>query len=221
MSEPRELVVIGGGEHARVVIDAALSEPGRWRLLGFLDPAECPATARMFGLRRLGGDESLLPLVRAERAPLFALGVGGLPPGSMRPAIVERYATAGALWATIVHARACVSPATLLDDGVFVAAGAVVGPGARVDRFAIINTGAVVEHDVELGPFAHVAPGAVIGGGARIGDGAHVGLGSRVRDHVSIGPNCLVGMGATVVRDVAPGTTVVGTPARPRGASDV
>jgi UDP-2-acetamido-3-amino-2,3-dideoxy-glucuronate N-acetyltransferase len=49
-------------------------------------------------------------------------------------------------------------------------------------------------------------------------DDASVGSGAVVLGGVRIGAGALVGAGAVVTRDVAPGTVVVGSPARARGA---
>ncbi len=49
-----------------------------------------------------------------------------------------------------------------------------------------------------------------------IEDGADVGAGSLILPGVRIGAGAIVGGGAVVTRDVAPGTTVVGNPARSR-----
>jgi acetyltransferase EpsM len=212
MSAPEPVIVVGGGEHARVVIDALLSCPGRFDLLGFVDPEPCAPTEAL-GVRWLGDDHVLLERDLGQVA--LVLGVGSAPGSTRRAEIVAHFASAGARWASVVHARAMVSPHATLDDGVVVLAGAVVNPGARVGAHAIVNSGAVVEHDVEIGAFTHVAPAAAIGGGARIGTHVTLGLGSRVRDHVTIGDHVVVGMGAAVVTDLPAGARVVGVPARP------
>ncbi len=49
----------------------------------------------------------------------------------------------------------------------------------------------------------------------RIEDGASIGSGAVVLGGVAIGAGALVGAGAVVTRDVAPGATVAGNPARP------
>lgn len=49
----------------------------------------------------------------------------------------------------------------------------------------------------------------------RLGDGVFLGVGCRVLGDVDIGDGARVGANAVVVHDVAPGTTVVGVPARP------
>ena len=48
-----------------------------------------------------------------------------------------------------------------------------------------------------------------------IGDDVFVGVGARVLGGISIGDRAQIGANAVVVHDVAPGTTVVGIPARP------
>jgi acetyltransferase-like isoleucine patch superfamily enzyme len=48
----------------------------------------------------------------------------------------------------------------------------------------------------------------------RVGRGASIGSGAAILCGVSIGAGALVGAGAVVTRDVAPGATVAGVPAR-------
>ena len=50
--------------------------------------------------------------------------------------------------------------------------------------------------------------------GPTISDGAMIGVGATLLPGVMIGKNSIVGAGAVVTRDVAPGTLVVGIPAR-------
>jgi acetyltransferase EpsM len=206
--------VIGGGEHAAVVADAVRSRPHEWYALGFADPAPPPDASRRLGLDHLGGDDVVIRLLADARAdpPALVLGFGSA--AARRAAAVETFG--GATWATVVHAAAWVSPSAEIGEGSVVFAGAVVNAGARLGRHVIVNSGAIVEHDVQLDDFAHVGPGATIGGAARVGRETYLGLGAVVRDHVVIGPGAMVGMGAVVVDEVKPGTTVIGSPARPR-----
>jgi acetyltransferase EpsM len=208
-----QLVVIGGGEHARVLIDAALSRPDLWEVRGFIDKTPCEETTRRVGLPHLGDDIAGGKLA-AQEDVRFVLGIAGLGSRDRRAALVNRYEEAGARWATIVHVSAWISPSAILGGGAFISAGATVNSGARVERHSVINTGAVIEHDVVVGEFAQVSPGATIGGGCQVGANAYVGLGANVRDHVSIGEAATVGMGAVVVSSVPAGLVVVGNPAR-------
>lgn len=230
---PRPLVVVGGGEHAAVVIDAARSRPEAWRVIGFTDPDPTAVAAGRLGVERLGDDSALVtderltgaaadhpaaddPDVGAHGARRWlVLGIGASVDARRRA--TER-AAEHAAWATIVHATAWVSPTASLGPGTVVLAGAVINAGASVGAHVIVNTRAVVEHDVVVGDFVHLAPGAVVGGGARVGEAAFVGLGALVRDHVAVGARAVVGMGAVVLEAVADDTTVIGHPATQRHA---
>jgi sugar O-acyltransferase (sialic acid O-acetyltransferase NeuD family) len=216
------LVIVGGGEHARVVAEAALA--AGWTVIGYTDAAASspgPLAAGGAGDDRvtipfLGHDGPTATRLGADAdPPALVLGFGG--PSDARHAAVDAFGAA-AHWAVVVHPAAIVSPSADLAEGAVVLAGAVIGPGASIGRHAIVNSRAVAEHDVTLGDHAHLAPGATVGGGTRIGADAFVGLGAAVRDHIRIGDGATVGMGAVVVADVPAGATVVGTPARVRGA---
>jgi sugar O-acyltransferase (sialic acid O-acetyltransferase NeuD family) len=212
----RRLIVIGGGEHAAVVVDAIRTCPDEWLPIAFSDPDPRPGASRRLELEHIFDDDvgQRLRLAPGD-APSLVLGIGG--PAVRREQAAARFA--GASWATIVHASAWVSPSATLEEGSVVLGGAIVNAGARIGRHVIVNTGAVIEHDVRLGDFVHVGPRVAIGGGATIGPKAFVGLGAVVRDHTSVGANASIGMGAVVVEDVPADTLVVGSPARPHGSA--
>lgn len=214
-SDPEALVLIGGGEHARVVLDAARTLPRAWRVVGYIDREARDAMERT-GVEWLGDDAEAAGVLSGRRA-ILALGRSDQPAG--REELARRYDELRTAWATVVHETATVSPDAVLEAGVVVLARAIVNPGARIGRHAIVNTGAIVEHDVDVGPFAHLGPGSVVGGAASIGARVTIGLGARVRDHVTIGESAVVGMGAVVVANVPARTTVAGVPARPLPAS--
>ena len=211
MSRPR-LILIGGGEHARVVAEVVRSQGDAFDLLGFVDPAECADTVERLGLVRLGG-EAVLPNYWDA---LGLLGLGSTGVTSRRAEIARRVGSTLKGWATVVHQRASVSPTAVVGEGTVVMAGAIVNTGARLGTHCVVNTGAIIEHDVVLGDHAFVGPAAAIGGGSRIDAGGFVGLGAVIRDHVRVGADAVVGMGAIVVADVPPGSCVMGVPAKPR-----
>jgi acetyltransferase EpsM len=211
---PRPLILVGGGEHARVVAEAARST-GKWQIVGVADPAGADETVATFGIAHLGDDDDLATrLASASQGdrPWLIVSIGAILDGSARGRVAARFEQER--WASIVHAAAWVSPTAEVEPGAVVMAGAVVNAGARIGAHAIVNTGAIIEHDVVVGAFARIGPRAIVGGGTVIGVDAMIGLGAAVRDHVSVGAGATVGMGAVVTSAVASGATVVGVPAR-------
>ena len=203
----RRLILVGGGEHARVVADAARSVSGEFEIVGYVDRARRNGIA---GVRDLGQDDDLARFSDC----LAVLGIGGVEVSDLRESTVTRLDPTVSGWATIIHAGAWVSPEAEVATGAVIMAGAVVQSGARIGNHSVVNSGAVVEHDVVVGNYAMLSPGVCIGGGVEIGRNAIVGLGALVRDHVVIGARAMVAMGAVVVDSVPPDTTVAGLPAK-------
>ena len=67
-------------------------------------------------------------------------------------------------------------------------------------------------HSLDL--FGALTAAAVVTGNLRIGSGVWVGGGAIILPGVTVGDGAIVGAGSVVTRDVAPGMTVVGNPAR-------
>jgi acetyltransferase EpsM len=203
------IILVGGGEHARVVADVVRC--ANVTLRGFVDQPEARARASAVGVEYLGEDSVL---ARHPDSSLM-LAFGSLSTWRHRLDVARRLDDElDRTWATVVHPTAFVSADAVVEPGSVVMAGAIVQPGARIGRHCVVNSGVIVEHDVIVGENVHLAPGVVIGGGARIGAGVYVGMRAALRDHVTVGANALVAMGSVVVADVADGSTVRGVPAR-------
>jgi UDP-perosamine 4-acetyltransferase len=202
------LVVIGGGGHAKVVLDV-LSLTAGIEVVGIVDPALGGRT--VLGFPGLGGDE-ILPSLFAEGVAQAFVAIGD---NRLRQSIAHRLCQIGFALPAIRHPSAVVSPSADIGAGVAIMAGALVGPEAAIGDLAIVNTGAIVEHDVRLGLAAHIAPGCSLAGVVRVGDRSLIGVGSAVRPEIVIGDDVIVGAGSAVVADIPSGAIVAGVPARP------
>lgn len=205
-------VVIGGGGHAAVVIDAM-------RLGDQAEPVAIVERDRemwgtdVLGVPVVGGDEEIPALVSGGIG-WFTVGVGGAGDSDLRRRLFRMGSSSFLRPVRVVHPSAVLAEGSEIGPGAQVMAGAVVAVGARVEANALINTRAVVDHDCRVRRGAHVASGAVLAGGVFVGIGAFVGAGATVIQGIRIGERAVVGAGAVVIDDVPDGATVVGVPAR-------
>jgi UDP-2-acetamido-3-amino-2,3-dideoxy-glucuronate N-acetyltransferase len=112
---------------------------------------------------------------------------------------IQRGATIGA--ACKIQSHTFICDGIEIGDRVFVGHG-VTFVNDKVPRATADGGGLQTEEDWELQRTV-------------IEDGASIGSGATILGGVRIGAGALVGAGAVVTRDVAPGGTVVGNPARP------
>lgn len=205
-------VVLGGGGHARVVIDL-LRDVAACTPYAVLDVDSSLWGRELLGVPVRGGDELLLDLID-QGVTHFVVGVGSVGNHEPRRRLFELGLSYGLVPLTVLHPSAVFSSYAQVGQGTVVLPLAVVNAGAVIGNNVIINTGAIVEHDCVVADHAHVATGARLAGAVKVGAGAHVGAGATVREGACIGEGAIVGAGAVVVRDVPSHTVVAGVPAK-------
>ena len=136
-----------------------------------------------------------------------------------RERIARECQARGAHPVTIFAANALSLDGNEIGDGAVFCPYAMVTSNARIGRFFHANIYSYVAHDCVIGDFVTLAPQACCNGNVRIEDHAYIGTGAVIREGsrakpLVIGRGAVVGMGAVVTKDVAPGATVVGNPAR-------
>lgn len=197
----KSVILIGGGGHARVVMD--IVQACGDRVLGVLDDGLAVGTM-VQGAPVLGTTAD----AKQFETALFVIAVGS---NEVRKKLAARLDVA---WYTAIHPSAIVSEKASVGEGSVVMPRAVINAGACVGRHCIINTAAVVEHDNYIADYAHVSCGAVLTGTVRVGETALVGAGAIVKNNVQICDGCVVGAGAVVTKDLAEKGVYVGVPAR-------
>lgn len=214
MAEP--LLIVGAGGFGREVLDivdainAAVPAPV-WTLVGVADDGPTAANLGLLaerGVRYLG---SSAQAIDEGLATHYAVGIGS--PDARRK-VVQYYDTAGLEAATLVHPAVTMGFGVSLGPGAIVAAGARLTTNIRLGRHVHLNLNVTVGHDSTIGDFVSVNPLASISGDCTVEDGVLIGVAGVILNALTVGAGATVGGSACVVKNVAPGATVKGVPAR-------
>ena len=214
MAPEHELFVYGSGGFAREVAWLAEHAAPPAHVAAYMD--DDPARIGLL----LGGVE-VCPLTECARGRggwRFVVGVG--QPGT-RATLAERAEAAGLEPIALIHRSVERSKSVEIGAGSVICAGSILTVDIRLGRHVQINLDCTIGHDCVLDDFATLAPGVHVSGNVRIERGAYLGTGACVINGgidqpLVVGAGATVGAGAVVTRNVAPGATVVGVPAKPR-----
>ena len=99
-----------------------------------------------------------------------------------------------------IGANTCIDRGLLTDT--------VIGNNVKIDNLCHIA------HNVTIDDNCLIVAGSIVCGSVHIGRNGYLAS-NIIRNQCTIGEDAFVGLGAVVVKDVAPGRTVIGNPARP------
>lgn len=175
-------------------------------------------------------DNPKLDLLNGQ--PVWSLSMFLAQPASQRHVVIAiANSTIRAMLADQLEASG-VLPWSLHADNVVVMDNVQIGDGVVLSPFVTLtsnicigrhfhaNLYSYVAHDCVIGDFVTFAPGVKCNGNVHVEDHAYIGTGAILKQGTPdkplvIGKGAVVGMGAVVTKDVPPGVTVVGNPARP------
>lgn len=208
----KPLIIIGGGGHAKVLIDTLklLGAP----ILGISERNPALMNTELLGVHVICNDDDLKNY--PPESVTLVNGLGAVKDTSLRREVFQRLKMLGYAFSQVIHPSAVISAHALLAEGVQVMAGAVIQPGAKIAENTLINTRTSVDHDCQIGSHVHLAPGATACGSVEMGDSVYVGSGATIIQGIIIGPHSLVGAGTLVRENVPAGSTVIGVPGRIR-----
>lgn len=209
------IVVVAAGGFGREILDVldarvdALA-PASSDFLGFLDD-DPSADIRVADLgERVLGPVNAISSLDAS----YLIGIGS--PSTRRRVDQTLVHLGGTAHSGVQHRMAARGRRVRLGPGHVICAGAILTTNIVAGRHLHVNLNATIGHDCVIGDYVTIAPGVSISGNVTIGDDVEFGTGAVVLPGLTIGAGAMVGAGAVVTKDVAPGTTVVGMPARPR-----
>lgn len=179
----KELLILGAGGHASVVIDAA-------QQLGFsVTGLIGNVNETGFDLPLLGDDNALLQHTEWIEEYDIHIAIGD---NVARQRWAKMLAEKGANFATIIHPKAALSPHATIGAGCYVGPFAAVNAHARIGTHCIINTHTIIEHHNTIENYCHIAPNAALAGNVTCGECSFIGMGSSVTPGCNIASNSFI-----------------------------
>jgi sugar O-acyltransferase (sialic acid O-acetyltransferase NeuD family) len=212
----KDIVVLGAGGLAKEVaflideINRTSTEP-EWNILGFID-SDLTKKDSYNGKYRIIGDEDYLVDFGKTIHAVIGIGV---------PALITK-----------IHKKLCqyehirfpslIHPSVIMDfgrvhlgEGNIICAGNTFTTDISIGSCNVFNPNCTYGHDSVIGNYCVFMPGLNISGGVQVGDGCLIGAGATVLQYLAVGAGATVGAGAVVTKDVEPGMTLAGVPAKP------
>ncbi|MGL6173212.1 MAG: acetyltransferase [Cellulosilyticaceae bacterium] len=202
----KDVVLIGGGGHAKVIIDI-LRYSSQYNIVGICDKN----SEGVEGVPVIGTDE-MLPYLHTQGVKEAFICIGANQ--KRRWELYQQLKQLGYSLPVLKHPNCIVAENVQIGEGTCIMPGAIINSGAKIGEMVIVNTGSIIEHDCVIEENSHISPRTCLCGGVSVGAHTHIGAGSVVNPSVSIGKNVVVGSGSVVIDGVRDEVTVIGVPAK-------
>ena len=211
----KPIVVIGAGGHARetkFLVEEINKVKPEYKFLGYI-VSDLNKLTDLDSKKEVIGD---LSWFRKRKETInVAIGIG-TPKYRLQVAQEIREKYPNVVFPVLIHPNLIYdSKSCAFKDGVIIYASNVFTVNIRIKEFACLNRCCTVGHEAIIGAGSVLNPTVTISGGVNVGDGVIIGTGAQILQYVKVGDGAIVGSGACVTKDVEPGITVVGIPAKP------
>jgi len=204
-----EIVLLGSGGHAKVVLDI-IRKMSKYKILGVVTKQKIK---NFEGIKVLGDDGILNELYKSGIRCL-AMGIGGFRDNETRKTVFLKSKKLGFNFISAIDTSAIISNSVVLGEGVVLFPGVLLNTDVRIGDNVIIATGSSIDHETIIRNHALVSAGVTIGANCVIDDEALVALGANIVSGIHICEKALVGAGATVVKDIEEKGLYLGCPAK-------
>ena len=205
-SSKKNIVVVGAGGHAKMIIDIIKTNP-EYNLLGVIDIGHVLGSLinppdSILNIPIIGTHENFNEIL--ERGVDNAVNaVGFINDPTHRKLVFNMLKKDGFKLPNIIHNSALIEPSAEIGIGNHILANSFIGSSSKIKENCIINSGSIITHDVEVKSNVHITPGALIAGNVKISSDTIIGMGSTIHFKVKIGKNVKINNGSNIIGDIA------------------
>ncbi len=209
----KDLYIVGAGGFGRellnLVLDIHTILGPRWNIVGFLDDTENPLHGKNCDYAVVGtiGDYQPKP------NDVLALGIAN--PAAKRQLTADLKGR-GAVFEQIIHPYVYMGRHNTVGEGAVICAGFCMTVNVNLGNFTTLLV-SDLGHDVSIGDYSTLSPHCNIMGNTIVGEGVFIGGNVAIAPNITIGDNAYICMGSIVMKDVNPGSKILGNPAKEIG----
>lgn len=205
----KNLIIIGAGGMGRTMYSNAIESVGYeidFSVKGFIDD-------NINALDGFSNYPLLLGTIKGYQPQpddVFVSSIGGAARKTCMEDIISK---GGEFWA-LIHNTARIYTNAKLGKGNFIGAYTVVGNDAQIGNYNMIQSYTVIGHDAIIGNWNRLDTNVTCVGGIIIEDEVNIHTSAVISHGVTVGTGAHIGALSFVIRNVKPGTTVYGNPAK-------
>jgi sugar O-acyltransferase (sialic acid O-acetyltransferase NeuD family) len=206
----KQLIIIGAGGMGRCTYCIAEQSVGfgvDFQIKGFLDD----------NIHALDGFDGYKPVLatiaeyKVEPEDVFVCSIGEVQTKSK---ICEWYKAKGATFYTLIHKKSSIGKNTKIGIGTIIDEGVHIDPDVTIGTDCLIQAQAIIGHDSIIGNYSRVDTLCSLVGGTIVKDRVTIYTHSMINHNVTIGEDAVVGACSFVIKNVKPGVSVFGVPAK-------
>ena len=206
----KQLIIIGAGGMGRCtycIAEQSIGYNKDFQIKGFLDD----------NIHALDGFIGYKPVLSTisdytiESGDVFVCSIGDV---QTKYKLCEKLKAKGAVFYTLIHQDAFIGKNATIGQGTIIDERAHIDPDVTIGEDCLIQAQAIIGHDSQIGNYVRIDTLSSLVGGTIVKDRATIYTHSMINHNVTVGEDAVVGACSFVIKNVKPGTSVFGVPAK-------